>query len=600
MGVTRRQFTQVSALALGSSLAANPLAAGAPAQAAPGKAGFWPGEWKQVPWTRVEFDWQKVIFRPRSSPGLANWCFLDQNPETKEIVLSFTEITDPKGVKWEDEQRYDFSGLKRTQVFLVSRDRGETWRILAEHPAENSPDAWQLNGFMEKLKFLPGGKMVAFGSEHTQGGRRPMLYYCHSSDMAKTWTKWQPVTDDPKRSMYAGDLCQLKDGRWLHVYEMYDLSAPTFKCRIRRRPLVEMHRPSNLGRIGCAISEDGGLTWKDRPDLDIMVDSELNGGEPFEPAIAQMSDGNIIVVARMHRRASFGGEHMGWRQWILEPTPTGFKVLSNQWSQADVPLGASGHPKLVRTRDGILLGVRSDGLWASVDDARYWERNSRQDLGYYPQAVELDDGSILVVGHRGGDQPFPPGPGEDEDVRLTRFHLDRTPVCRNLDRSVPLGFKLDDQNHRDARVRARLGTDGTVGLLARAHVENGRLSGYLLLATAKDSSWLLGRLEDGKLREISGGKLGSFGFGSNLRFELAVVGDVVRAFVESYPVASGRDRTFAEGHAGLIAEGGRARAYGYEVSAVTSLEEIGGKEIELVKDYGAVSYEQAADNWPVF
>ena len=28
--------------------------------------------------------------------------------------------------------------------------------------------------------------------------------------------------------------------------------------------------------------------------------------------------------------------------------------------------------------------------------------------------------------------------------------------------------------------------------------------------------------------------------------------------------------------------------------------EIGGKEIELVKDYGAISYEQAADNWPAF
>jgi hypothetical protein len=33
---------------------------------------------------------------------------------------------------------------------------------------------------------------------------------------------------------------------------------------------------------------------------------------------------------------------------------------------------------------------------------------------------------------------------------------------------------------------------------------------------------------------------------------------------------------------------------------VASLEEIGGKEIELVKDYGAISYEQAVDNWPVF
>jgi hypothetical protein len=84
------------------------------------------------------------------------------------------------------------------------------------------------------------------------------------------------------------------------------------------------------------------------------------------------------------------------------------------------------------------------------------------------------------------------------------------------------------------------------------------------------------------------------------RLELAVVGDVLRAFVDTYPVASGRDRTFTQGAAGVIAEGGRARIEGFEVLAPASLADIGGDKVELVRDLGAISYEQAADNWQAF
>jgi hypothetical protein len=82
--------------------------------------------------------------------------------------------------------------------------------------------------------------------------------------------------------------------------------------------------------------------------------------------------------------------------------------------------------------------------------------------------------------------------------------------------------------------------------------------------------------------------------------ELAAVGDVVRAFVDTYPVASGKDRTFSEGHAGLVAEGGRVRVESYEVLSPASLRDIGGENVELVKDLGVISYEQVADNWQAF
>jgi len=238
-------------------------------------------------------------------------------------------------------------------------------------------------------------------------------------------------------------------------------------------------------------------------------------------------------------------------------------------------------------------------MWASVDDGRFWEKVEDHYLGYYPQAVELDDGSILVVGHRGGDDPWPPN--VDQDVRLTKLRLNKTPILRNLDRSVPLGYTLQGQGHQDARVSARIGTDGTAGVLARARVEDGHISGYVFLVAARQPGWVLGKIERGKVIVIAGGKLS----GINLtvvrpRLELAVVGDVIRAFVDTYPVASGHDRTFSAGSSGIICEGGRARVEGFEVLGPITLADIGGENVELVRDLGTLTYEQVADNWQAF
>ena len=170
-----------------------------------------------------------------------------------------------------------------------------------------------------------------------------------------------------------------------------------------------------------------------------------------------------------------------------------------------------------------------------------------------------------------------------------------------MDRSVPLAYTLMDRPHTNARVRARIGTDGTAGMLARARVEDGKLSGYVLFATAHQPGWAMGKLVRGKLSVAASGKLSGMSLNSvRPRLELAVVGDVIRAFVDTYPVASGQDRTFTEGTAGVIAEGGRARVEDFEVLAAASLTDIGGEKVELERDLGAISYEQAADNWQAF
>jgi len=338
------------------------------------------------------------------------------------------------------------------------------------------------------------------------------------------------------------------------------------------------------------------MSWKDRPDLDISMEAGLNSGEPFEPSVIQLRNKNLLVAVRRHRMAAFGGEGLPWYQWILEPTQSGFTILNHHECRADISLGATGHPKLIRTHDDIALAIRSDGLWGSINGDDYWEKLDSQPLGYYPQGIELDDGSLLVAGHLGADDPWPPE--RDQEVRLTRLGLDRTPIVRNLDSSLQRGVRLDEHMHRNVRVQCRLGTDASAGVLARATLSGGNPSGYVFYVTAQTPSWVLGRMESGKLAVTATGKLN----GLNLtrtrpRLELAVVGSIVRAFVDTCPVASGEDGRFKEGGCGVIVEKGRVRIESYEVKSPATLKDIGGDKVELVDDLGAMGYSQVADNW---
>lgn len=598
MKITRREFGQASLL-LGSAAASKALPQSEANEPESKGLPSAPGDWRVVPAALSIFEWHKVAARPRLSPGLTNWCLIDQNPLSKEVVLSFTEITDPTGRQVNDPPRYDFSGLRLIQRFLVSKDRGESWQPLAEHPLDYAADDWHLNGTWDRLRFRLDGKLLGFKSIHTQGGRRPMVFYSHSDDMARSWAAWQPMTEDPHRVMYSVDACQAKEDVWLAFYERYHADGPFFKDRIRRRPPVWMVRPVGMQRFGCAISHDGGLSWKDRPDLELSLEDDVNAGEIFEPAVTRLMNGNILVVVRRHRPPSLGEAGLPWWQWILAPTTDGFNVLSSQPCSADVPLGHTGHPELVTTHDGMVLGVRSDGLWASVNNAGFWEKIENQYLGYYPQGVELDDGSLLVAGHLGGDNYWPPD--RDQEVRLTKVRLDRTPLLRNLDRSISIAYMMEDKVERDVRVQARIGTDATVGLLARARVEHGKVSGYVLFCTANQPAWLLGKLNNGRLETISSGRLPGMSLtGVRPHVELAVVGDTVRAFVNTFPVASGQDRTFADGRAGLIAQDGRARIESFQVLAGAILADIGGQHVELVDDLGAMKYTSPGDNWTAF
>ena len=72
MAMNGRQFTQATAITLGSSLVAKTLSAAKIDSRALNSSNLGPGDWRMVPAALSRFDWHKTIARPSSSPGLTN------------------------------------------------------------------------------------------------------------------------------------------------------------------------------------------------------------------------------------------------------------------------------------------------------------------------------------------------------------------------------------------------------------------------------------------------------------------------------------------------------------------------------------------------
>jgi hypothetical protein len=71
-----------------------------------------------------------------------------------------------------------------------------------------------------------------------------------------------------------------------------------------------------------------------------------------------------------------------------------------------VPMPHSGYPELLKLRDGSILHIGTDGIWYAPPDLHTWTRLEVPGSPYYPRAMQLKDGRVLVVGHVGGDDEY--------------------------------------------------------------------------------------------------------------------------------------------------------------------------------------------------
>ena len=87
------------------------------------------------------------------------------------------------------------------------------------------------------------------------------------------------------------------------------------------------------------------------------------------------------------------------------------------------PFPHSGFPELLKTRDGTILHIGTDGVWQTADGGTHWSKLDVPGSPYYPRATQLNDGRILVVGHVGGDDEY----GKvDQSIVQQTFRLQST------------------------------------------------------------------------------------------------------------------------------------------------------------------------------
>ncbi|GAH79956.1 unnamed protein product, partial [marine sediment metagenome] len=151
-----------------------------------------------------------------------------------------------------------------------------------------------------------------------------------------------------------------------------------------------------------------------------------------------LDNGDLLCVMRTQTLATFDAHDPGQQRRITRVVKTG-----DTWEPTHVeisPFPHSGHPEMLRTGGGQILHVATSGISVSADEGKtwtdfdltpetesremaweFWVRHFNQGSPYYPKAIQMTNGEILVLGHIGGDNGF----GTiDQSVVGMRFHLD--------------------------------------------------------------------------------------------------------------------------------------------------------------------------------
>jgi hypothetical protein len=90
--------------------------------------------------------------------------------------------------------------------------------------------------------------------------------------------------------------------------------------------------------------------------------------------------------------------------FTMGPTSVPFSLPS------PLPQDSAGFPSLLLTTEGVILDLSHLGCHYSADLGQNWHKliaGGRQLVApYYPRGLQMGDGLILVVGHRGGDDKY--------------------------------------------------------------------------------------------------------------------------------------------------------------------------------------------------
>ena len=334
---------------------------------------------------------RRTIYHSPQTPGYTCWCGLWKMPDGS-VMCCFVQATGPttgwrpkappevrRRLVWppEGHEGYDMTGLIMENVHLRSTDGGKTWEKVSADPFTTC-----MNGCTGQAEAaLDDGTIL----RAVQGHYLPYWdvpqtgYMQRSTDGTKTWGPPELLTPDPNLLAWPKRLRVLSDGRLV-------VTGWTVAVKIAD------WRQGQDGRPCIWVSKDAeGKEWSD--PLYVVPDQPGHWTEEFD--VAELPNGDLLAVYRTNvpnRRQNL----LVKKGDTWEPTVV-----------TDAPFPHSGMPELLATAGGLVLHIATSGTSWTADGGKTWATlDGVPGSGYYPRSVQLDDGTIMVVGHVGGDDPY--------------------------------------------------------------------------------------------------------------------------------------------------------------------------------------------------
>jgi hypothetical protein len=320
---------------------------------------------------------QTAVYHSPQTPGYTAWCTLWRT-RSGQLRLAFQQVTGPV----ENSQK-----RRNVTVILGSIDEAKSWKKLREVPARTSaasagdkiyaaPGSSSFCG--HGLAVLPNGTLV---TGLWASGQEKSGYIQRSEDDGATWSAPIYFLDPNQYKTHPTQIRRLRDGRLVLVAGVVRQAD----AKTSRWLLKEFFE-----------SRDGGKTWSN------IWTMPADTGLCEESDLAELDNGDLLFV---HRAEHYNGQNYLGSDRLQNV----FRRNGDKWDVQPVqkaPIPHSGFPELLKTRDATILHIGTDGVWQTADQGAHWSKLNVPGSPYYPQAIQLNDGRILVVGHVGGDDEY--------------------------------------------------------------------------------------------------------------------------------------------------------------------------------------------------
>ena len=350
---------------------------------------------------------QKTIYHSPETPGYSSWCTLWRT-KNGQLRVTFQQVTGPVAAP---QQRTNVT------VIIGSSDEGKTWNKLREIPARKhlvtstnsiyaAPDDTSFCG--HGLAALPDGTLVTglWGRTGEDFG-----YVQRSSDDGRTWSKAIFFADKRYYRTWPSAIHRLRNGHLI-----------LFAGIMKRKP---GELPTTRILKAMFESKDKGKTWSE--PIWLMPEST---GVCEESDFTELDNGDLLFVHRVEHYER-GGQYVDGEKYVSDRWQGLVRRHGKKWeveAPTKAPFPHGGFPELLKTREGVVLYVAVEGIWWTTDAGTHWQRLDLKGdrsymnavpspafppypgivLGgpYYPRAMQLTDGTILVVGHNGSDNAY--------------------------------------------------------------------------------------------------------------------------------------------------------------------------------------------------